>query len=230
MEEGETPMRRLIFIDDDRTELADFKKIVGDDYEYVSIHWPGQETKLWSVPVPDIFVSDLYLPGPGGDKVPTAEEQKVAENATTEVGERFRQLFANQNLDDKERLRETMRIIDAAYGALKLQWSALGQSPDHGVDLCRKLKNRYSNMPFVFYSRKITPEDVVRVLQAGATDAIRKGAFGKREVLARLDKAQQIFHATHGQKLRALGMNVNLTVISAESAAQESSGGSSRIR
>ena len=209
-------MRRLIFMDDDGTELDEFKKIIGDDYECVTIRWPHQETKLWSVPVPDVFVSDLYLPGPGGDKVPTAEERSVAEKATTEVGERFRQLFANQNLDDKGRLKETMRIIAAAYRALKLQWSALGQSPDHGVDLCRKLKNRYSNVPFVFYSRKITPEDAVRVLRAGATDAIRKGAFGKHQHLARLDKAQQIFHATDGQKLRALGMNVNLTGMSAE--------------
>ncbi len=217
MKEGEIPiMRQLIFIDDDRTELDDFKKIVGNDYEYVTIHWPDEETKLWSVPVPDIFVSDLYLPGPGGDKVPTAEERRLAGKAATEVGERFCQLFASQNLDDKGRLKETMRIIDAAYGALKLQWNTLGQSPDHGVELFKKLKNRYANVPFVFYSRKITPEDAVRVLRAGAADAIRKGAFGKHEVLARIDNAQQIFHATDGQKLRALGMNVNLTLMSAE--------------
>ncbi len=122
-------MRRLLFIDDDETELDDFKKIVEDDYQYATIHWPDEESKLWSVPEPDNFISDLYLPGPAGDKVPTAEERRLAEKATTDVGERFRQLFANQHLDDKGRLKETMRVIDAAYGALKLQRSALGQSP-----------------------------------------------------------------------------------------------------
>jgi len=215
MEKGEVPVRRLIFIDDDRTELDDFKKIAGNNYECETIHWPDEEMKLWSAPAPDILVSDLYLPGPGGDKVPSAEERRLAEKATTEAGARFHQLFADQDRDDKGRLKETMSIIDAAYGALKLQWSALGQSPDHGVDLYRKLKRRYANVPFVFYSRKITPEDVVRVLRVGATDAIRKGAFGKHEILARLDKAQQFFQAPDGQKLRALGMNVNLTMMPA---------------
>jgi DNA-binding response OmpR family regulator len=49
-------------------------------------------------------------------------------------------------------------------------------------------------VPIVFYSRKITPEDVIRVLQAGAVDAIRKGALEDEAVLARLASAQRIYH------------------------------------
>jgi len=43
----------------------------------------------------------------------------------------------------------------------------------------------------VFYSRKITPEDVTAVLEAGAVDAIRKGALKPEELLARLAVAQE---------------------------------------
>jgi len=205
-------MRHLVFIDDDRTELVAFKKIVGQDYHCKTVEWPGEKSKLFEGPVPDIFVSDLYLPGPDGNKDPTAKEGRDAKKAATHVGERFRQLFANQSLDDKGRLQETMRTIDSAYDALKLQWNAMGQSPDYGVELFAKLKERYPNVPFVFYSRKITPEDVIRVLKEGALDAIRKGALGKHEVLARLEKAQEIFHRPEARKIRTQGLNVNLTL------------------
>jgi DNA-binding NarL/FixJ family response regulator len=58
----------------------------------------------------------------------------------------------------------------------------LGQSPDHGVALLKKLKSRFPDVPFVFL-RKITPEDVIiRVLRAGAADAIRKSALEDEEV------------------------------------------------
>jgi DNA-binding response OmpR family regulator len=38
---------------------------------------------------------------------------------------------------------------------------------------------RHGGVPVAFYSRKISPEDVVRVLKAGAVDAIRKGSHPK---------------------------------------------------
>jgi hypothetical protein len=38
----------------------------------------------------------------------------------------------------------------------------------------------------------MTPEDVICVLQAGAVDAIRKGVLKKKEVLARLARAQDV--------------------------------------
>ena len=206
-------MRNLVFIDDDPTELVAFEKIVREDYHCKTVEWPGEESKLLEGPVPDIFVSDLYLPGPDGNKDPAADERRGAKKAATEVGERFRQLFANQSLDDKERLQETMKTIDAAYDALKLQWTAMGQSPDYGVELFARVKERYPNVPFVFYSRKITPEDVIHVLQEGAVDAIRKGALGKHEVLARLVRAQEIFHGSEAQRTRNQGLNANVTLI-----------------
>jgi hypothetical protein len=55
------------------------------------------------------------------------------------VAEHFAGLYAGPSLDDKARLRKTMRAIAEAYEALRLQWNALGQSPDHGVALFTKL-------------------------------------------------------------------------------------------
>jgi len=205
-------MHRLVFFDDDGTELAEFEKIVKDDYDCKLVLWEGDYRKLSRIREPDIFVSDLYLPGPAGNKKLTAEERKIAKEALTKVGRQFRQLAADQSLDDKARLKKTMKTIDRAYGALKLQWSPMGQSPDYGVALFTEVKARYPNVPFVFYSRKITPEDVIRVLKEGAVDAIPKGALGKHEVLARLVRAQEIFHGPEAQRIRSQGLNANVTL------------------
>lgn len=209
-------MQRLVFIDDDQTELEAFRQIVGDDYDYIAVHWPAESPKLFSDPGPDIFVSDLYLPPRNGDTTPTATQREAAEKAAKQVAAHFSRLFPDLSCDDKARLQETMKAIGEAYDMLKLQWAALGQSPDHGVALLGELKTRYPEVPFVFYSRKITPEDVIRVLQAGAVDAIRKGALGKHEVLARLASAREIWHRGAVRSIRAHGLNVNVTAISRE--------------
>lgn len=127
-------MRKLVFIDDDRTELDAFRGIVGKDYDYTPVHWPHESGKLFAPPAPDIFVSDLYLPASSGDSAPTKEQRDEAAAEAKQVAERFSRLYSNPSLDDKARLQETMKAISDAYALLKLQWSALGQSPDHGSD------------------------------------------------------------------------------------------------
>lgn len=209
-------MRRLVFIDDDKTELDAFLRIVGGKYDCATVRWPHESAKLFGSPAPDIFVSDLYLPPPSGDTAPTAAQRDEAARAAKEVGERFFGLYADPSFDDKARLQETMKVIADAYGMLRLQWSALGQSPDHGVALLTKLKARYPEVPLVFYSRKITPEDVIRVLRAGAADAIRKGRLKDDEVLVRLDAAQEIHRGEDARSIRARGLNVNVTVVPGE--------------
>jgi DNA-binding NarL/FixJ family response regulator len=210
---GAVTMRRLVFIDDDKSELDAFREIVGSKYDYTTVHWPGESAKLLAGPKPDIFVSDLYLPSSDGDKTPTDAEKRSAENAAIQVGKDFTGLYADSTTADKARLQNTMRAIAGAYSMLKVQWSALGQSPDHGVAVLAKLKARYPDVPFVFYSRKITPEDVIRVLKAGAVDAIRKGALTNDEVLARLETAQAIYQRSDVQTVRAQGLNVNFASI-----------------
>lgn len=203
---GETvfAMRRLVFIDDDQNELDQFRDIVGGDYDLTEVLWPDESEKLFSISSPNIFVSDLYLPSESGDAVPTKAQRSKAASAAKQVAKNFSALFANASWDDKERLQETMKAITKAYKLLKLQWSAMGQSPDKGIELLRKLRISHPGVPFVFYSRKITPEDVIRVLQAGAADAIRKGALKKSEVLDRLAKVQDI---------ASLKVNVNVTTV-----------------
>jgi DNA-binding NarL/FixJ family response regulator len=206
-------MRRLVFIDDDETELKTFHNIVANSYMYETVHWPRESAKLFAGSSPDIFVSDLYLPSVDGDRTPTdADKQKAAREAK-EVGNSFLDLYADTAIDAKARLQKTMRAIADAYDMLKLQWSALGQSPDHGVALLAEVKTKHPQVPFVFYSRKITPEDVIRVLKAGATDAIRKGALEDEEVLARLEIAQEMYKRGDIQATREKGLNINSTLI-----------------
>jgi len=207
-------MRRLVFIDDDKTELDAFSGIVAGEYEYLTIHWPNDSARLFAMSAPDIFVSDLYLPAPTGDTVPTEAQRNEAAEQARKVAERFARLYSNA-LDDKARLQETMKAIADAYAMLSLQWMALGQSPDHGVEVLAKVKSLYPETPFVFYSRKITPEDVIRVLQAGAVDAIRKRALKNEEVLVRLAAAQNFYRGEGAHKIREQGFNANITLTNA---------------
>lgn len=207
-------MRRLVFIDDDKTELDDFGRIVEGEYDYATIHWPSGAEKLFSGTAPDIFVSDLYLPPQNGDKVPTAAQREAVASAAKQVAERFSRLCAEPTRDDKARLKETMKIIAAAFEMLELQWIALGQHPDHGIGLLTRLKSIHPMVPLVFYSRKITPKDVIRVLRAGAVDAIQKGALTAEEVLVRLQDAQKLWLRKGLQQLRKRGLNVNVTLVS----------------
>ena len=207
-------MRRLVFIDDDKTELDDFGRIVEGEYDYAKIHWPSEAEQLFSGTAPDIFVSDLYLPPQNGDKVPTAAQRETVASAAKQVAERFSQLCADPTRDDKARLKETMKIIAAAFEMLELQWTALGQHPDHGIGLLTRLKSIHPMVPLVFYSRKITPKDVIRVLRAGAVDAIQKGALAPEDVLIRLEDARKFWHREDFQQIRKRGLNANVTFIS----------------
>jgi DNA-binding NtrC family response regulator len=207
-------MRRLVFIDDDKTELDDFSLIVEGEYDYSTIHWPFEAEKLFSRTAPDIFVSDLYLPPQSGGRLPTEAERESAAGAAKQVADRFSQLYADPTRDDQKRLKETMRTISAAFEMLELQWTALGQHPDHGIELVTQLKSIHPTVPLVFYSRKITPKDVIRVLQAGAVDAIQKGVPKNEEVLTRLARAYETWHREDFRTLRARGINTNVTLIS----------------
>jgi DNA-binding NtrC family response regulator len=143
-------------------------------------------------------------------------QREEAEKAAKKVGETFSGLYSDPSLNDKERLQKTMKAIADAYDMLRLQWSDLGQSADHVVVLLARLKARYPNVPFVFYSRKITPEDVIRVLRADAADAIRKGALGNEQLLTRLAAAEELYRRGDVKIIRARGFNVNATIVLGE--------------
>jgi DNA-binding NarL/FixJ family response regulator len=60
----------------------------------------------------------------------------------------------------------------------------VGTVSESRIALLSKLRKLYPSVPVVFYSRKITAEDVTAVLEAGAVDAIRKGALQSEELLS----------------------------------------------
>jgi DNA-binding NtrC family response regulator len=206
-------VRQLVFIDDDQSELVEFRAIVAGHYECRTVHWPREADELFSHPAPSIFVSDLYLPPRSGDVDPTPTQREEGASTARAVAGQFLELYADSSREDKVRLKATMGTILAARGLLDQQWHALGQSPRNGIALLTELKTRYPDVPFVFYSRKITPEDVVDVLRAGAVDAIRKGV-PEREVLERLANAQELYRRDDIQAVRANRFNVNATIIS----------------
>ena len=54
------------------------------------------------------------------------------------------------------------------------------------------------------------------MLRAGAAVAIRKSALGDEEVLARLAATQEFHRRKDAQTIRALGLNVNVTIVPGE--------------
>jgi DNA-binding response OmpR family regulator len=190
-------MNRLVFIDDDKRELDEFGPLTEGEYTYTLIHWPNDREKLFSGQPPDLFVSDLYLPSADGDHKPTTEQIEEAASTAREIAHRFHHLYAGgtyavESIElCKARLRDTMGLITYAHEELlSRQWEALGQSPNNGIALLQQVNERFPEVPFVFYSRKINSEDAIEVLKAGAVDAIRKGVDSK-ELLARLRDAQR---------------------------------------
>lgn len=190
-------MNKLVFIDDDERELKEFGPLVEGEYTCTLIHWPNDREKLFSGEPPDLFVSDLYLPSADGDHKPTTEQIEEAASTAREIAHRFHSLYAGgtQAVESielcKARLRDTMTLITYAYDELlRRQWEALGQSPNHGIAFLEQVRERFPEVPFVFYSRKINAEDAIKVLQAGAVDAIKKGV-DPQELLARLRDAQR---------------------------------------
>jgi DNA-binding NtrC family response regulator len=190
-------MNKLVFIDDDERELKDFGPLVEGEYTCTLIHWPNNREKLFSGEPPDLFVSDLYLPSADGDHKPNAEQIEEAASTAREIAHRFHSLYpgGTQAVESielcKARLRDTMALVTYAYDELLTrQWEALGQSPNNGIALLKQVRERFPEVPFVFYSRKINSEDAIKALKAGAVDAIKKGV-DREELLARLRDALQ---------------------------------------
>jgi CheY-like chemotaxis protein len=211
-------MERLVFIDDDLEELKSMKRLVAGAYELIQVHWPRQKPteELIGEP-PALFVSDLYLPpGDQPDDVKDLPQDMLKAHAVKARGiaNRFCTLFPGPR-NAKKRLKDTMDCLIAGRDLLDLQWIALRQSPDYGLDLFRQVKRNpsYGKVPFIFYSRKITPENVVEVLKAGATAAIRKQDWKSRDDFhSLLRQAQSVYWSESAGRARQLGMNVNTTL------------------
>ena len=209
----------LVFVDDDEAERIDFGPIVEPEYEYVAIAWPlgrpiEDAMKERLARPPDIIVLDLYLPlGDGSAREEIAPKELMREQALMHGAiDDLLGLYPNYKGNPKALLRETMDGLGKVRAVLDAQWAALGQSPTHGVALMQRLRALYPDVPIVFYSRKITPEDVIRVLQAGAADAIRKKALTDDDVRARLRQVRDVYASAQARELRDRGLKVNVTL------------------
>ncbi len=209
----------LLFVDDDEAERVAFRPIVEPEYEYVEVPWPpGRPFEEFISAcrggAPDIVVLDLYLPPEGGSapETITADELARQQAMMARAIDNLSRLYPNYKSKPKDLLRDTMRDLSKVRAVLDAQWQALGQSPDHGIALMQRLRARYPKVPVVFYSRKITPEDVTRVLAAGAADAIRKGVLTDENVRARLKRMREIYDSAEARGRHARGLNVNVTL------------------
>jgi DNA-binding NarL/FixJ family response regulator len=211
-------MDRLVFFDDDADELKAFGEIVRSHYEYLPFHWPKQKPDDILNP-PDIVVLDLYLPPCDEDQPPGLPEEKpIRQKLLAEgVARCFSELYPEFASDAKRLLRETMSCLMRGRGLLDAQWKALRQDPQNGIELMKKIERKFKDVPVVFYSRKITPKDVLDVLEAGAVDAIQKGVLNDNDLLNRLDRAPKICRDPRASELKGKGLNVNVTVFPTES-------------
>lgn len=188
-------MDRLVFIDDDADEIDKVRELVKDTYEYLGLQWPKQLPDKMTIgePEPVIFVSDLYVPPQNHrDDITDFSDEMLLQHVEVaqQAAAAFLSLYPGPG-EAKRRMRMTMDTLGRGRELLDRQWRALGQSPDHGIEILRLVRSEYPTVPFVFYSRKITPDDVVRALDAGADDAIQKREWNNpREFLDRLRKAR----------------------------------------
>jgi len=202
--------RSLVFVDDDPEELESVRKLLGSKYDLQLVHWPLQRI---SGRPPDIFVLDLYLPSAKmGEKQMSSEAIREQADQVQRIAANLPVLYSNHAHDGKRLLRETMTCLSELRKVLDAQVKALGQSPGNGLRLLASLKKRYPGVPVVFYSRKITPEDVVTVLKAGAADAIRKRALSSSQLIARLEQAQRLYGTSKALRLGRAGRNINVTL------------------
>jgi len=191
-------MSLLVFVDDDQTERTTMQELATHaGYRYEPIPWPptvGDPFAKFKTTPPDLFVLDLYLPPHDGSASERISSEECAAQSVMAActARRFSELYEAPCAGrEKQLLRDTMECLVEGRRLLDSQWSAMGQHPQNGIELLRDLKNQFPGVAVIFYSRKITPENVIEVLQAGAVDAIRKGSLPDDKLLARLKRAQE---------------------------------------
>ena len=180
--------RRIVFVDDDHTEVDTFVRLFnGPQFEVIPVTArdpsDGFERVVAALEgsLPSLFVLDLYFPR--SRKYPTGFGNLPAEglqSVTSGVSETRRALDSlgaslEEAPDDGKRLlREAHAVVHRARTLLDRWCKELGQSPDGGLDLLKALEGEYPRVPAVFYSRKATLQDAKQALAAGALDVLSK--------------------------------------------------------
>ena len=143
--------KRIVFIDDDDTfEIPLFRKalegtfdiVTGVELEPVRTQIAGTDWK------PDLFVLDLYFP------LGIPDEAALANVRSSKL----------EIIDDQGNMRAAYANFQTVKVRLTRVLHAWNQGPDGGLDLAKRVAKEYPDVPIVFYSRKATPEDVVRCM------------------------------------------------------------------
>lgn len=180
--------RRIVFVDDDPTEVATFMRLYhGSQFDVIPVTAENPHDGFTSVvkalreSSPSLFVLDLYFPR--SRKVPTGFgglPEEDFQSITSGVSETRRALDSldvsiKQAPNDGQRLlREAHAVVHRSRELLDRWCHELGQSPQGGLDLLKALNGKYPNVPAVFYSRKATLRDAKQALAAGALDVVSK--------------------------------------------------------
>lgn len=180
--------RRIVFVDDDPTEVATFMRLYhGSQFEVIPVTAGNPHDGLKSVVEalgesrPSLFVLDLYFPR--SRDVPTGFgglSEEDLQSITSGVGETRQAVdsldaLIKQAPDDGQRLlKEAHAVVHRSRELLDRWCHELGQSPQGGLDLLKALQGKYPNVPAVFYSRKATLRDAKQAFAAGALDVVSK--------------------------------------------------------
>ena len=153
----------LCFVDDDADfEIPLFVEMFGGEFDLLTAtkfedcRAGAASRSGW---LPDLVVLDMYLP--------TAD---VEEDAL----DRLRREPLSLPPDDGAIRRAWFNCL-AARRRLHSVLSAWHQGPEGGIALAGQVHGQWPRAPIVFYTRKATPEDVLRCMrQPGVADVIRK--------------------------------------------------------
>ena len=137
----------ICFIDDDPVEVDVFKKVFGEDFSVIA------STKLTSIleqlestkKRPRLFVLDLYFP--------KGRESSQAERA---------------------QMIKLLGKVEDAQRELSEYLFTIGQDKSGGIEMLRRVREKYPSVPIVFYTRKGTLEDAICCKREGAEDVLRK--------------------------------------------------------
>lgn len=139
---------KLCVVDDDPQEIRRFRETMSSRYVIgagTSLNDALEDLRRQGHRSPDLYVLDLYYPQQGGST--PSQLQQLAQ------------------------ARSKLLVAQADFSSLL---TSLGQTAQGGFRLADRLARFGRREPFVFFTRKATPEDVVHGLDIGALRVIKK--------------------------------------------------------
>lgn len=165
-------MKVIGFIDDAEYELEAFQKVAGKTYKVVTSQHPddflerlGLEKRI------DLLLFDLYFPIPGREPGDTFSESELGRKAEPLL--KKCEDFSQAGSPDKQ-LALADFVRREADKLMKNLLSHYAQGPEGGIEIFRKVQEKYPMVPCAFLSRKRTADDISQCLNVGALRVLLK--------------------------------------------------------